>query len=291
MIARVRSFLSGIAWLVGWRLARLLPEPLVRAGFEAMSMRSHRTNERRRAVVRRNLEPLVPAADLEATVREAFRWYGRYWAETFRMEDLTSAELTARFTIEGIEHIDKAYAEGKGVVLATPHIGNWDAGGRWVAERYPLVAVAEVLKPRMVFERFIAHRRALGMTIIPLERGTDATGQCLEYLRAGRPVALVADRDLTAAGVPVTMFGRPTSMPAGPAVLSLRSGAPIIAAAIYQREDRNWFARVLPPLPARTADDPDAVRELTQGIAGAFEELIGAAPAQWHMFSRFWTEQ
>lgn len=288
MIARLRTWFSGLGWLAGWRLARLLPNRVVRRAFEAFARRQHQRNARARAIVRANLEPVVPPGQLERTVRDAFLWYGRYWAETFRMEDLSSEELTARFETGGLEHIEKAYADGRGAVLATPHMGNWDAGGRFVAERWPLTVVVEVLNPRAVFDRFVEHRRALGMHIVPLERGGDATGACEAAIRRGELVALVADRDFTSRGVEVEMFGRRAKLPPGPAVLSLRTGAPLIPASILQHQDGSWFGRVLAPLDEPADDDADPVGVLTQRLAAAFERLISEAPAQWHVFNRFW---
>lgn len=288
MMRAVRSRLIGMGWLIGWRLARLLPERWVRRGFERLSLRQFRRNARARAIVRENLRPAVPADRLEQTVRDAFLWYGRYWAETFRMEDLSPSQLDERFAVEGLDHIDRAYKEGRGVVLATPHLGNWDSGGRFVAERWPLTVVVEILRPRMVFDRFVEHRRGLGMTIIPLERGADATAACLQHLQAGEVIALVADRDFSRSGVEVSLFGRTAKMPPGPAVLALRAGAPLIAAAIYQRSDGTWLGRVLPPLRMPSPAAPDAVARLTQRLADAFSELIGAEPAQWHVFNPYW---
>lgn len=294
MSARTDSLklrLEGIAWLVAWRITRLLPERWAYAAFERLSMRSYERNARRRAAVEANLEPIVGPARLQEAVRESFRWYGRYWAETFRMEDLTDEELDERFGTEGIEHIQNAYDAGRGGVLATCHIGNWDSGGRWVAKRWPLVAVAEVLRPRMLFFRFLEHRRALGLEIIPLERGEDVTGRCLSELALGKLVALVADRDLSRSGIEVKMFGRRTKLPPGPAVLALRSGAPLIPACIYQREDGTWFAHVMAPLPIEDPASPEAVPALTQRLATSFEELIGAHPEQWHVYSPYWIDR
>ena len=135
MIARLRLQLEGIGWLLAWRIARWLPEAWVYRTFERLSTRSMRRNAKRRAAVETLLRPVVPADALGDEVEQAFRWYGRYWAETFRMADLTDAELDARFACEGRENIEKAFASGKGGVLATLHVGNWDAGGRWVASR------------------------------------------------------------------------------------------------------------------------------------------------------------
>jgi phosphatidylinositol dimannoside acyltransferase len=292
MIRRLKLALVGVGYLIGWRLTRLAPASLVRRAFDAMSMRTWRRNERRRTTVRENLLPVVGAGTkLDETVREAFLLYGRYWMETFRMQDLSSEELNARYFGENLESLDAIYKRGRGGVLATPHVGNWDAGGRWVAERWPLTVVVEVLKPKMLFDRFVAHRRSLGMTIVPLVRGGDATAKCLEKIREGGYVALVSDRDLSGTGVPVRMFGKTTKLPPGPAVLSLRSGAPLIPACIYHRKDGTWYTIVMDPIDGGvTGETPENVAILTQRLAECFEQMIARDPAQWHAFGRMWLD-
>lgn len=285
----LRLKLIGLGYLIGWRLARLLPERLAVRLFDWSSRRSYRRNERSRAIVRDNLLPVVGPAAVDETVREAFRLYGRYWMHTFRMEDLSREELARRFTGEGLDILDEIHKRGRGGVLATPHLGNWDAGGRWVAERWPLTAVAEVLRPRKLFDRFLEHRRGLGITIIPLVRGGDVTKRCLEKIHDGDYVALVSDRDLSGTGVPVRMFGRTTKMPPGPAVLALRAGVPLIPACIYQRLDGTWFAWVMQPIDEGiVGETPENVAVLTQRLAECFEQLIAREPAQWHAFQRMW---
>lgn len=289
----LRLAVTGAGYLAAWRLTRALPERLVRRAFDALSMRSWRRNERRRNVVRDNLLPVIgPGPELEEAVRDAFLLYGRYWMETFRMQDLTSEELTARFGGEGLGTLDKIHKRGRGGVLATAHIGNWDAGGRWVAERWPLTAVAEVLRPKVLFDRFVEHRRSLGITIIPLVRGENATARCLEKIREGHYVALVSDRDLSGSGVPVTMFRRTTKMPPGPAVLTLRAGVPLIPACIYQSaEGGTWHAWVMDPIDGGVSGEtPENVALLTQRLAEAFERMIAREPAQWHAFQRMWLD-
>ncbi|MGH2785209.1 MAG: phosphatidylinositol mannoside acyltransferase [Actinomycetota bacterium] len=285
----LRLKLIGIAYLLVWRVARLLPLRYAAKLFDRSSARSFRRNERRRGIVRDNLEPVVgPGEALDVAVPEAFKSYGRYWMETFRMQDLSSAELTRRFGGENLDSLDAIHKRGRGGVLATPHLGNWDAGGRWVAERWPLTVVVEVLRPRMLFDRFVAHRRSLGMTIVPLVRGGDATARCLEKIREGGYVALVSDRDLSGSGVEVTMFGRKTKMPPGPAVLALRAGAPLIPACIYMT-DVGWHAWVMDPIDhGITGETPQNVAALTQRLAEAYERLIAREPTQWHAFSQVW---
>jgi KDO2-lipid IV(A) lauroyltransferase len=285
----LRLKLIGIAYLLAWRITRLLPLRWAAKLFDRASARSFRKNERRRAVVRENLEPVVGTGPvLDAAVEEAFMSYGRYWMETFRMQDVPNEELTRRFDGENLSSLDEIHKRGRGGVLATPHLGNWDAGGRWVAERWPLTVVVEVLRPRMLFDRFVAHRRSLGMTIVPLVRGGDATAKCLEKIREGGYVALVSDRDLSGTGVEVRMFGRTTKMPPGPAVLALRAGVPLIPACIYMTP-KGWHAVVMDPIDGGlTGESPPNVSELTQRLAGAYEQLIAREPSQWHAFSRMW---
>lgn len=285
----VRLKLIGIGYLLVWRLARLVPLRWAAALFDRSSARSHRRNVRRRAIVRENLRPVVGSGpELDAAVEAAFKSYGRYWMETFRMQDLPSEELTERFAGENLGSLDQIYGRGRGAVLATPHLGNWDAGGRWVAERWPLTVVVEVLRPRMLFDRFVAHRRSLGMTIVPLVRGGDATARCLEKIREGGYVALVSDRDLSGTGVEVTMFGQTTKMPPGPAVLALRAGVPLIPACIYMTES-GWHAWVMDPIDeGLTGETPENVAILTQRMAAAYERMIAREPAQWHAFSPVW---
>lgn len=286
----LRSRLIGLGYLFVWRLARALPERYARRLFDWSSARSFRRNAHRREIVRENLLPVVgPGPELDRTVREAFNSYGRYWMETFRMEDIPSEELTERFRGENLGSLDAIHARGRGGVLATPHLGNWDAGGRWVAERWPLTVVVEVLRPRTLFDRFVEHRRGLGMTIIPLVRGGDATGRCLEKIREGNYVALVSDRDLSGSGVPVKMFGRTTKMPPGPAVLALRAGVPLIPACIYQSPDGGWHAWVMDPIDGDVeGETSENVALLTQRLAEAYERMIAREPEQWHAFSRMW---
>lgn len=283
----------GVGYRLAWFLTRKLPEPWAARLFEALGRRSYRRNEFRRSRVSANLRTVVPPDRLEATTREAFRTYSRYWMETFRLPDLPSHELTRRFAVEGIEHVEKAYAAGAGAVLATMHLGNWDAGGRWVAERWPLTAVVEVLRPRKLFERFVDHRRALGMEIIALEREQDVTGACVRHLQEGRLLALVADRDLSGTGIEVEMFGRRAKLPPGPAVLSLRTGAPLIPAVITMTPGGCWQAFVYPPVErAGSADDREVVEDMTRILARSFEEFVLRDPSQWHaMFQRYWLDQ
>jgi KDO2-lipid IV(A) lauroyltransferase len=285
----LRVRLTGLAYLIAWRITRLVPERWAVRGFDAASRRSWRRNERRRRIVTENLRPVVGDGALDAVVRDAFISYGRYWMEAFRLQDMADDELESRVSCEGCEQFDRL--RGTGAVIAVPHVGNWDAAGRWVAKHWEITAVAEVLRPRALFEKFLAFRRALGLRIIPLVRGGDVTAQCRAEIDAGRMVALVCDRDLSGTGVEVKMFGRRTKLPAGPAVLALRTGRPLMTGAVFATAEGGWRIHVLPPFwEGGEPESPDAVARLTQRIAEGFEILIAEAPEQWHAFGAIWTD-
>jgi len=182
-------------------------------------------------------------------------------------------------------------------VVALPHGGNWDAAGAWVAAQgWPITTVAERLKPEGVYERFLAFRRALGMEIIPLTGGERAPLDLLvERLSdgSGTVVPLLADRDLSSRGVEVRFFGGRTRMPAGPALLALRTGAPLYVAHMWYEPDRP-VARLDGPIEVPTDGPLDArARELTQRVADRLAEGIARHPEDWHMLQRVWltTEQ
>ena len=284
------------AWFAAWELVKALPEPLAyglgRLGGEI----AYRRDERRRANLRANLRqvlgPEVGPEQLERSVRRGFASYARYWIEAFRLERLSRAEVLERFRFDGVEHLEQAVASGRGVVAAVPHIGNWDVGGSWLAARgFRAVAVAERLRPPELFERFLRYRRALGLEIVPYDEGPGTLRQLVAALRDGKVVCLVSDRDLGRRGIPVTMFGRQVTLPAGPAALALRTGAALLPAAVYQEGPGRWRARTAGTIELEPSGDQRAdTAELTRRLAAEFERLIAAAPEQWHVLVPFWPE-
>jgi phosphatidylinositol dimannoside acyltransferase len=175
-------------------------------------------------------------------------------------------------------------------VIALPHAGNWDAAGAWVAAQgWPITTVAERLKPEGVYERFLAFRRSLGMEIIPLTGGGRPPLDILaDRLRAGAAVPLLADRDLSSRGVEVRFFGGRTRMPPGPALLALRTGAPLYVAHLWYEPDRP-VAQLDGPIEVPVDGPLDVrVREVTQRVADRLAEGIARHPADWHMLQRVW---
>jgi lauroyl/myristoyl acyltransferase len=270
-------------------LARSLPAGAVPGASRVVGRAMGRVMPGRRAMVARHLRrvrPELAGPALDRAVREAFRSYARYWADSFRLPELPQDVVEAGMAVEGFHHVEAGRAAGKGVILALPHLGGWEWAGRWVAARVPITVVVEPAKPPELFEWFAGLRRSLGMTIVPL--GPSAGTAVLRALRANEVVALLCDRDITGDGVEVAFFGEKTTLPAGPVTLALRAGAVVLPAAVYYEGDLH-YAVVRPPLPAaRTGRLREDVTRLTQDLAHELEDLIRRSPEQWHLFQPNW---
>ena len=276
--------------VMSW-LGPILPTRSGRSAYESAGRVFHRLLSGARATVAANQAQVLgrPVDDplVQASTREAFALYGRYWFDTFNVLGWDDDRVAASFRFEGIEHVEKGLADGKGVVIALPHTGNWDVGGRAMALRVaPIVSVAEHLKPEPLFELFLEHRRRLGMEIVDL--ASDHVGrQLTQRLEQNRIVALVADRDLSGGGVEVEMFGRTRRMPAGPALLALSAGAPLISGPTYTTRD-GWVEVLTPVEIEPTGKRKDDIIALTRALAASFEKAIAAAPSDWHLFQPGW---
>ncbi|WP_369137781.1 phosphatidylinositol mannoside acyltransferase [Modestobacter versicolor] len=284
-------------YAAGWRAVRLLPEPVARSLFAgAGSLAAARRGPRARQL-RANLDVATGGrlddAALDDLTRRGMRSYARYWQEAFRLPTLTRERIVASSDLPGREHLERAVAGGRGVVLALPHSGNWDAAGVWLVDLLggPFVTVAERLRPESLYRRFVDYRENLGMRIVPLTGGERPSSTVLrEWLTAGGTACLLVDRDLSGAGVPVTFFGRRTTMPGGPALLAAQTGA-VLLPAVCQFDGAGWRFVVHPPVPV---DGPGRLRERVttamQQVADAFATTIAEQPEDWHVLGRVWPE-
>ena len=291
-----RERLAYLGFATMERLAMGLPERAGGALFELAGLAAWRLFPRPRRTVQSNLSRVLgesPNSPLaEAAAKEVFRSYARYWFESFHLRVLSDEDVNRRFRMEGREHIDRAVSEGRGAVLAPPHLGNWDVAGHWLhLQGYRMVAVAEQLRPRALYELFYRHRVALGMQIVPLAERRALGEELARRLAANELLTLVADRALRGRGVQVEMFGAARPLPPGPAALSLSTGSPLLPAAIYDH-DGGWLCVIRPPISIEpTGDRRTDVAALTRALASEFERAIEAAPTQWHMLQPAWPEE
>lgn len=273
-------------------LAQKLPRPVVEGVAPRLAGAwAYRPSEKGRMVRQhqRRVQPWLDDRALRQRVHQVYQSYGRYYAESFRLPSISAEELDQRMTVNGYEHIDKARAGDVGPIVVLPHLGSWE----WLAYWYIRVkgarvtAVAERLEPPALFEWFTAFRRQIGIEVVPLGPGVAAA--VTRALKAGHVLALLADRDVGRDGVPVVFFGERTTLPGGPATLALRTGATLVPVAVYDRAGGHHHAVVKPPIAAeRRGSLRDDVTRVTQDIAGVLEELILAAPEQWHLLQPNW---
>jgi len=282
---------TAAGYLSGWRVVRLLPERRAQALFRRVGDEVYRRRgagvRRLRANLRR-VRPDLSDADLEDLTREAVRSYLRYWCETFRLPSWPLADLVRRTRTVDEHLVREALALGRGVVVPLPHMANWDWAGAWAcAEVSPLWTVAERLRPERLYDEFVAYRRTLGMTILPLSGGEAAFPRLEGWVRAGGLVCLLADRDLTRTGVEVRLCDAAARLPRGPALLARRTGAPLVPVTLHY-EGETMTLTFHPAVPH--ADGDDGLQVMTQGVADAFTRALREHPQDWHMMQRVFVD-
>ncbi|WP_030221708.1 phosphatidylinositol mannoside acyltransferase [Streptomyces sp. NRRL WC-3626] len=277
----------------GWGTVKKLPEPVaVRLGRGIADLAWKR---RGKGVLRleRNYARVVPDAGPERLAelsRAGMRSYLRYWMESFRLPAWSAERVAGGFEAKDLHHLTDGMAEGKGVILALPHLANWDLAGAWVTTKLgiPFTTVAERLKPETLYDRFVAYREGLGMEVLP-HSGGSAFGTLARRLRDGGLVCLVADRDLSASGVEVDFFGETARMPAGPALLAQQTGARLLPVTLWYNDSTVMRGRVHPPVGVpESGTRPEKTSVMTQALADAFATGIAEHPEDWHMLQRLW---
>ena len=286
---RITDTLFGL----GWGGVKMLPEPVAAA--LGRQIADTVWKKRGKGVLRleSNLARVRPDAgpgQLAALSKAAMRSYMRYWMESFRLPSWSEQRVKAGFEPKDVHHLTDGMAAGRGVILALPHLANWDLAGVWVVRTlgFPFTTVAERLKPETLYDRFVAYRESLGMEVLP-HTGGSAFGTLARRLRAGGLVCLVADRDLSASGVEVDFFGEKARMPAGPAILAQQTGALLLPVTLWYDDAPVMRGRVHPPIEVpESGDRAHRTSVMTQALADVFAGGIAEHPEDWHMLQRLW---
>jgi len=287
----MRENLSAYLYFVGWRLVRWLPEKfaysLAYSVADLLTRRNGKSVQRLRSNLQRTqLE--ITTLDLELLTFKAMRSYMRYWCDTFRFPDWSKQRVQETVTVENEHLLMDAIAAKTGVIVSLPHAGNWDhAGAYFCAKGVNLVTVAEHLKPEKLFLKFLEYRQNMGMEVLPLDGRV--LGTLAQRLRQGALVALVADRDLSRSGISVNFFNGPSRMPAGPALLAIKTDAPLITAFVSYTDTGIHIVFKNVTLPTAGTQE-ERVTEIVQMTAMHFEEGIKQNPEDWHMLQRIWID-
>ncbi len=261
-------------------LNRILPRGTALAIAQRTAAWHGARSPRDRAAIRLNLEAIMdrPVPASSSLIDEVFQHFASYLTEFFNAHRGPWDPIT----IDGYEHLTQARRAGRGVIVLSAHLGNWELGGITLGRLgFPVRVVAWSHPDPRVDRLFTVQRHRCGIETIPL--GPRAFSACVETLQRRHLLALIGDWALGTPSLEVILCGRPALLPRGPAILSLRTGAPTLPVFLI-REDAWTFRLIMaPPIwPSRSEASP--VRALTQRYTDALASAIRAYPTQWLMF-------
>lgn len=269
-------------------LARLLPLSVSYAIAVRLADWHCRRSQTDCQTVQRNLAAILgdQHPDLANATREVFRNFGKYLVDFFRQEVVDQRFIARRVAFTGREHLEQARRRGRGAILLSAHLGNYELGAAVAATAgYPMNAIVlNHQDPRI--DRFFARRR--GSTgVKPIAVGM-ALREGYRCLRRNELLGIVADRDFFNNGIRLPFLGRTISVPKGPAIISLRTGAPIVPAFLVREEGERYrmiFESPIVPDPSR-GEEPE-IERMTREALGVLERYIRQYPTQWYLFRDF----
>ena len=288
----MKDFLVARAYFFGWSIIRRISEKRATKLFQRLGSWMYKRNGKSVARLRSNLarvQPELASDELDDLVRRGVLSYMRYWMDTFRSPDWSKERILSTVTVTNEHLLIDRINDKSGVVVSLPHAGNWDHAGSYFCSRgAQLVTVAEILKPRALFEKFLAYRQAIGMEVLPLDSRAFPT--LLQRARDGKLIALVADRDLSASGIDVKFFDGVARMPAGPAIVAIRTGIPLVTAFVsYTKTGIHVDLKEI-KIPD-VGDEESRIKATVQLCADNFAEGIKESPDDWHMMQRIWVDR
>jgi KDO2-lipid IV(A) lauroyltransferase len=292
--------LTGFAYRFGWRVICRMPASWGQWAFGTVADIAWRRQGPKVQVLEANLRRVlayrdhsqqVDGPELRALSRAALQSYARYWLEVFRLPVIPVERIVSGMhPVQGEAEMFAHLAAGRGVIVALPHMGNFEQAGAWVIARGAgtFTTVQERLKPESVYESFVRFRQTLGFEVLPLTGGTSPFRTLAERLRAGGLVCLVSDRDLKETGVEVEMFGEKARI-ASTAALAVYTGAALMPTATWF-DGQDWGARINPEIPVpEHGTRAEKIAAVSQQLARVFEREIAAHPQDWHMLHRVFT--
>ncbi len=290
----LKDKLTDAGYALGWSVVCRVPESWAQGAFRFFADLAWRRQGPGVQMLEGNLRRVIgigaPGGQLRGLSRQVMRSYARYWLEAFRLPVTPAGRLLGGMHVTGhVRTIFDYPAAGRGVILALPHMGNYDLAGAWLIAKGAASAtvVAERVKPESVYDRFVAFRESLGLEVLPASGGMNsAFGILAQRLRAGKTVGLVCDRDITGRGMEVEFFGEKARMMGGAAALAVQTGAALVPVILWFDGD-DWGAHIHEEIPV--PDDGDGQQKaaaMMQQVARLFEAGIRAHPQDWHMLQR-----
>ena len=282
-----------LLYLFAWKVIGILPEKNAYKLANLVSDRIFRKNGKGVKRLRSNYKRVTPnisSSQLETLTRDGMRSYLRYWFDTFRLNKWSKSRIIETTFVVRENLLRDPIETKKGCIIALPHAGNWDhAAAYFCSTGIPITAVVEKLKPEAIFKKFLAYRESIGIEAISHKEKTIPI--LMERLNQGKLVALVADRDMSRNGIEVNFLGGIAKMPAGPAILAIKTGSPLVTAYIRYLDKgiEITFDETI-KLPV-TGSEEEQIKIVTQSMADNFAKRIKDSPVDWHMLQRIWVDE
>jgi len=285
-----------VALLVAYKTLAWLPVRAAYAIARAVGDLSYLFQGRSRRYVKDNMRHVLgPGADekeVSRAAREVFRNVMRYYADLIRLPRIDPHRLLEQdLKLHGMENLKNALAQGKGVVLVSAHYGNTELTVQALAafDIYAYV-LTEPLQPRQLSDLTHRLRSTHGQIFQPV--GMSSVKGALRYLRQGKLVAILCDRDIQKTGQLLPLCGCPARFPVGAAMLAVRTGAQVVPAFSHRQGPGRNEVWIEPPLPLeRTGDEEHDVRAITEKILARIEEYLRRDPGQWTVLEPVWGQE
>jgi KDO2-lipid IV(A) lauroyltransferase len=287
-IYTLRCFQAGLA------AARILPRWASQAIAPAIGQAAYARRAEAQSALRENLQVVTgkSGAELDALCRENIGNFSRMLADYFycscRAPELADALLGEW---HGKEHLLAARDGGKGAIVVTGHLGNWELGGILLALRGLPMTVVTLDEPSTALTAWRdAYRRRLGIKTIAVGPGREfAFVEMIQTLRRGECLAMLVDRPYPGTGGAVQFFGRQTEFSSGPALLWQHTGAPVVPAYVVRRPGGGYASFAERPVEMAVKEDSrSALAANTQAVASVFESIIRRYPEQWFNYVPIW---
>ena len=282
-----------LLYLFAWKVIGVLPEKSAYKLANIISDQIYNKNGKGVKRLRSNYQRVVPNISdlqLDKLTKDGMRSYLRYWFDTFRLNKWSKSRIIETTFVIRENLLRDPVETKKGCIIALPHAGNWDhAAAYFCSTGIPLTAVVEKLKPEAIFKKFLAYRQSIGIEAISHKEKTIPI--LMDRLNEGKLIALVADRDMSSNGIEVNFLGGIAKMPAGPAILAIKSGSPLVTAYIRYLDNgiEITFDETI-KLPIAGSEE-EQVRKITQSMADNFAKRIKDSPVDWHMLQRIWVDE
>ena len=282
-----------LLYLFAWKVIGVLPEKSAYKLANLVSDQIFIKNGKGVKRLRNNYKRVmsnISEHELEELTKNGMRSYLRYWFDTFRLNKWSKSRIIETTFVVRENLLRDPIETKKGCIIALPHAGNWDhAAAYFCSTGIPITAVVEKLKPEAIFKKFLAYRESIGIEAISHKEKTMPI--LMERLNQGKLVALVADRDMSRNGIEVNFLGGVAKMPAGPAILAVKTGSPLVTAYIryIDKGIEITFDETI-KLPV-TGSEEEQIRIVTQSMADNFAKRIKDSPVDWHMLQRIWVDE